>query len=227
MDEQLDQRRADVVIVGLAATQHGVVSSRQLIDAGLGRSAIAHRARSGWLHRLYRGVFAIGHLPISREARWIAAVLACGDDAVLSHTSGLAHWDLRASSDSKIDITIATRNGLAPRDGMRIHRSGTLTPMEVTTHHGIPVTSVARTLLDAAAILQRHSLTRTVERTEILELFDLTAVQTTLDLHPRHRGSASLSAAFTARTSSHDQNSKPSSSGSAQPTTFRDHSSTT
>jgi hypothetical protein len=118
----------------------------------------------------------------------MAAALACGDSAALSHTSGLAHWDLRASSDPKIDITIATRNGLSPRDGVRIHRSGTLTPVEVTTHKGIPVTTVARTLLDAAAILQPHSLTRTVERSEILELFDLTAIQATLDLHRAHRG---------------------------------------
>jgi hypothetical protein len=194
MDEQLDQIRADVVIAGLAATQHGVVSWRQLTDAGLGRGAIAHRAHSGWLHRLYRGVFAVGHLPSSPEARWMAAVLACGDNAALSHTSGLALWDLRASSDPKIDITVATRNGLSHRDAIRIHRSGTLTPVEVTTHEGIPVTTVARTLLDAAALLQPHSLTRTVERSEILELFDLTAIQVTLDLHPAHRGRGRLTA---------------------------------
>jgi predicted transcriptional regulator of viral defense system len=136
MDEQLDQARADVIIAGHAANQHGMVSWRQLTDAGLGRGAIAHRARSGWLHRLYRGVFAVGHLPSSPEARWMAAVLACGDNAALSHTSGLAHWDLRASSDPKIDVTVATRNGLSPRDAIRIHRSGTLMPVEVTTHDG-------------------------------------------------------------------------------------------
>lgn len=87
-------------------------------------------------------------------------------------------------------------NGLSPRDGVRIHRSGTLTPVEVTTHKGIPVTTVPRTLLDAAAILQPHSLTRTVERSEILELFDLTAIEATLDLHPTHRGRGPLIAAL-------------------------------
>jgi hypothetical protein len=192
VDEQLDPLRADAHIASLAAGQHGVVSWRQLIDAGLGRGAIAHRSRSGWLHRLYRGVFAIGHPPLSREAWWMAAVLSCGEHAALSHTSGLAHWDLRASSDPNIDITIATRNGLASRDRIRIHRSGTVTEVETTTHRAIPVTTVARTLLDSAAGLTPSALTRAVERSEILGLFDLAAVQSTMHLHPTHPGARRL-----------------------------------
>ena len=95
VDEQTDQTRADVRVAVLAARQHGVVSWRQLIDAGVGRGAIDHRVRVGWLHRMHRGVFAVGHPPLTREARWMGAVLACGDGAGLSHACATALWEIR------------------------------------------------------------------------------------------------------------------------------------
>jgi very-short-patch-repair endonuclease len=193
---RLDLTGADAVIAGLAARQHGVASWRQLIDAGLGPGAIAHRVRGGLLHRLYRGVFAVGYRPSTRHARWMAAVLAYGDRAALSHTSALAHWDLRQSSSTMIDITVATRNGLSGRAGIRLHRCGALTEADVTERHRIRVTTVARTLLDAAASLQSPSLARTIERSEILELFDLGAVERTLESHVNHPGAAALAAAI-------------------------------
>ncbi len=183
-------------IARLAGRQHGVVSWRQLVDAGLGRGAIAHRVRSGLLHRLYRGVFAVGYRPTTREGWWMAAVLAYGVRAALGSTTALAHWDLRPSSARKIDVIVATRNGLAQREGIRLHRCGAIAEAETTVHRAIPVTTVARTLLDAAAILQPQSLNRTIERSEILELFDLRAVRHTLELHPTHGGANRLHAAI-------------------------------
>jgi hypothetical protein len=151
--------------------------------------------RTGLLHRLHRGVFGVGYRPISREAWWMAAVLAYGTRAALSHTSALAHGDLRPSTGRRIDITVATRNGLTMREGVRLRRCAAITGGEVTVHRAIRVT-VARTLLDSAAILAPANLARTVERAEILALFHLSAVERTLDLHPAHPGAARLAAAI-------------------------------
>lgn len=192
MDERIDQARPDVAVAAIATRQHGVVSWQQLVAAGLGRGAIAHRVRAGLLHRLHRGVFAVGHVALTRESRWMAAVLAYGSRAALSHASALAHWDLRASSAAIIDIAVRSRNGLARRQGIRLHRLGALTATEVATHRGIPTTSVARTLLDAASRLQRPGLARAVERAEVLRLFDLGAVLGTLSAHPTHPGARRL-----------------------------------
>lgn len=187
--------RPDAVIAQLAARQRGIVSSRQLIEAGLGPGAIAHRARTGLLHRLHRGVFAVGHRPTMRQARWMAAVLAYGDRAALSHAVALCHWDVRDSSSPWIDVAVPTRNGVCSGKGIRVHRCGALRDDEVTVHDGIPITTVARSLLDAAPGLRPTGLARAVERSEILRLFDLTTVQQVLDRHGNHRGAAPLAAA--------------------------------
>ena len=192
MHANVDQPRADAVIAALAARQYGVVSRRQLDDAGLTRGAIEHRLRIGRLHWMHRAVYAVGYPPLMREARWMGAVLACGDGAGLSHACATALWEIRPYTGIWIDVTVPTRGGRRKRNGLRIHRCGTLTAEEVTTHRAIPVTSVARTLLDVAATLRPPSLARTVEQTEIRRLFDLTAVERTLARHPNHPGARPL-----------------------------------
>ena len=188
MGAQLDQAHPDAVIAMLAARQHGVVSRRQLVDAGLGPNAIARRARIGWLHRMHRGVYAVGHPPLTREARWMGAVLAHGETAALSRFCATALWEIRPYNGVWIDVTVSSRGGRSRREGIRLHRCATLAADDMTTHRGIPVTSVARTLLDVAATLSAPSLARTVERTEILRLFDLTAVENTIARHRNHPG---------------------------------------
>ena len=183
---QLDQPHTDAIIAALAARQHGVVTRDQLIDAGLGRGAIAHRIRIGWLHRMHRGVFAVGHPPLTREARWMGGVLACGEGAGLSHACATALWEIRPYTGIYIDVTVPSRAGRASRDRIRLHRSSTLSADDVTTHRGIPVTTIARTLLDVAATLRAPSLARTIEQTEIARLFDLKKVEETLARHPHH-----------------------------------------
>lgn len=192
MDGETAKLSADAVIAAIAARQHGLVAYRQLLAAGIGRGAIEHRIRTGRLIRVQRGVYAVGHVHESVLVRRMAAVLTCGDGAVLSHLSALAHWELRGSSAQKIHVTVPRRNGSRSRPGLGVHRSLVLPPSETTTRRAIPVTSVARSLLDAAAMLAPHALSRAVERSEILRLFDLDAVQRTVRLHPTHPGAARL-----------------------------------
>jgi very-short-patch-repair endonuclease/predicted transcriptional regulator of viral defense system len=188
------QPHVDQLIAELAARQHGVVSWRQLLALGLGRGAIEHRIRIGRLHRMHRGVYAVGHRRVSREGRWMAAVLACGDGAVLSHRSAAALWELRPSAAGKIDVTVPARSGRASRATIRVHRSGALPASEITRHQGIAVTRVARTLFDLAETVPRSAAQRALERAEGLQLFDLLAMQTMIDLHRTRRGSRRLAA---------------------------------
>lgn len=196
MDAETTQLTTDAIIAVVAARQHGLVAYRQLLAAGIGRGAIEHRIRTGRLIRVQRGVYAVGHVHESGLVRRMAAVLTCGDGAVLSHLGALAHWELRGSSARKIHVTVPRRNASRSRAGIVVHRSLVLPPSETATHRAIPVTSVARSLLDGAAILAPHALSRAVERCEILRLFDLAAVAHTLRLHPTHPGAARLRSAI-------------------------------
>lgn len=136
------------VIADIAARQHGVVSTGQLRWAGLSRSAISDWAQAGRLHRLYRAVYAVGHTNLSAEGRWLAAVLTCGEGAVLSHQSAAALWGISPRCPPTVHVTVPSHNGRRKRDGIRLHRSATLTPADVTRRRNIPVTTHARTLSD-------------------------------------------------------------------------------
>jgi hypothetical protein len=182
----------DVQIARRAAAQHGVVKLAQLVAAGLGRGAIALRLRGARLHRLYRSVFAVGHTRLSREGHWLAAAFALGDGAALSHVTAGALWAIRPSASVATHLTVPTHNGRAQRPGIIVHRSTTLRPQDVTELAGIPVTSVARTLLDLAGMLAPGPLERAVERSLQLQLFDLVAVRSVLAANPRRRGAAAL-----------------------------------
>jgi very-short-patch-repair endonuclease len=193
---QLDQVNPDAAIAEIAARQHGVVSRKQLAHVGLGPKAIDRRVRIGSLHRMHRGVYSIGYRPLTREARWMGAVLGHGDDAALSHACATALWEIRPYNGIWIDVTVPTRGGRTRRERIRLHRSSTLGAEDLTTHRGIPVTTVARTLLDVAATSREPSLARTIEQTEIRRLFELTAVDETLARNPHHPGAKKLTQAL-------------------------------
>lgn len=122
----------------------------------------------------------------------MAAVLACGDGSALSHACATALWEIRPYTGVWIDVAVPTRAGRVNRDRIRLHRSRSFGADDVAMHRGIRVTTVARTLLDAAAAFSEHSLTRTIEQAEIRRLFDLRAVQGALARHPHHPGAARL-----------------------------------
>ena len=189
--------RIDERIAVLAARQHGVVALRQLVVLGLTQRAAAHRAAVGRLHRVHRGVYAVGHPLLSRHGHWMAAVLAAGPGAALSHTSAAALWQLRPTAATRIDVTVPSAAGRQGRRGLRIHRTPTLRPDEVTEHENIPVTTPARTLLDLAATLSRRTLERALDQSEILDLFDLTSLTALATTHAGERGGTALARALT------------------------------
>src|SRR5690348_114190 len=111
----------------LAQAQHGVVSRRQLLELGMSRDQVQDRSAGGRLHRIHRGVYAVGHRKLSLKGVWTSAALACGPGAVLSHRAALALWDLRTSESGLIDVTVPGRSRQRGRAGIRVHKSEVLT----------------------------------------------------------------------------------------------------
>jgi very-short-patch-repair endonuclease len=146
----------DKRIAALASRQQGYVSRRQLLRLGLGREAINRRVRAGRLISVHTGVYAVGHIPALPLARAFGALLACGETAVLSHSSALTLYGVYRMWDLPFEVTAPTKRRLRT---VRLHRAR-LTPGDITTKHGLPVTSPARTALDNAPRLSRRQLGR-------------------------------------------------------------------
>ena len=168
MPEQSDPK--DLRVARIAARQHGVVSIHQLRDAGLSADAVLDRRRAGRLHRLHRGVYAVGHIAPSIERRWMAAVLAHGARAVLSHRSAAALWGLLSAGDAPVDVSIPKRSGRRAREGIRLHRSTSLQLDHVTRRRGIPATTPARTIADLRPLLSAPLLRRAIRQAGVLGL---------------------------------------------------------
>ncbi len=192
MRQNVDTGPPDARIARIAAAQFGVVGLAQLEAAGLGPGAIYSRVRAGRLHRLHRGVFAVGHTRLSADGHRLAAVLALGRSAALSHLDAGAHRSLRPSNAGAIHVTVPSHAGRLRRPGIVVHRSIALRPQDTTVHEGILTTSVARTLLDLAGMLAPGPLERAAERSLALRLFDLAAVRSVIAANRTHRGAAPL-----------------------------------
>jgi hypothetical protein len=176
----------------LAERQHGVVALRQLQLLGLSKSAVSRRARGGRFHRIHRGVYAVGHPKLTGYGHWMAAVLACGPMAVLSHRSTAGLSGLRPDNRRKSDVSLPSPSA-RPKAGIEVHRSVTLTADDVTTVEGIPCTTIARTLVDLGDVLDRRAVERAVEQAEVLRLFDLREVHRAIDRAGPRRGAGLLS----------------------------------
>jgi hypothetical protein len=171
----MDAQRVEHLVVRLAEAQHGVVARRQLYALGLGRGAVESWIERGRLHRLHRGVYALGHTCLTADGRWAAAVAACGPGAALSHRSAAALWDLLPTGAATIDVTVPVAGGRRRRRGLRIHRCPAAA---TTTRRGIRVTTPAQTLRDLAPIVGARALARAVEQVEVQRL-DVGALATT------------------------------------------------
>jgi very-short-patch-repair endonuclease len=180
------ERPGNRKIAELGDRQHRVVAIRQLVALGFGRGAIEHRLSSGYLHTLYRGVYAVGCATVSRRGAIMAAALACGENAIASHHAAALVWGLRLSDRSVIDVTAGrSRHG---QPGIKLHRVRVLHPEDCGRVDGIPVTSVPRTILDLAEVLQPHQLANVVTEAEARRVFDLRAVERLMARSSGRRG---------------------------------------
>ena len=171
----------------------GVVSRRQLGGLGVSRHTVDHWLRAGRLHRVHQGVYAFGHTALRAEGHRLAAVLACGPDAVLSHRSAAAHWGLLRTDQTRIDVTAPRGRHGAP--GIRLHRSRSLDAQDTTHHEGIPITTVHRTLLDLAGTARPSELERALAQSERLQLYDHRATTDVIARANGHRGTQILAQA--------------------------------
>jgi very-short-patch-repair endonuclease len=186
----------DRIVMALAARQHGVVTASELVGAGLSRGAVARRVARGWLQRQHRGVYLVGPL-YGPHTRDMAAVLACGGTALLSHRSAAALWRIASPWDGDVDVT--TGRALPPRRGIRLHRVRQVDPRDVAEHQGVPVTAPARTLLDIATLLPLRDLARALEQAEILRLASPTSLAEIVERTRGHHGAAPLTKALRTR----------------------------
>jgi predicted transcriptional regulator of viral defense system len=190
---QSAQPPLDRAIGDLATSQHGVIALTQLIALGLSASAVRMRVATGRLRRIHRGVYAVGHGALSPRGHVMAAVLACGPGAVASHRDAAMLHGLRPNTRRTVDVSSPGRRGRGIA-GVDAHRGDTLRPADVMTVDGIPCTRVARTLLDLAEVVSRRQLERACDQAELLQLFDLRAVEDVLSRADGRRGAATLRA---------------------------------
>ena len=182
------------LLVAFATAQHAVISLAELRELGFTDEGVRKRCARGRLHRIYHGVYAL--VPkslLTREGRWMAAVLAAGPGAVLSHRTAAALHEIRRTDRANVEV-IAVGRSPRKRAGIEIHRSTTLTPADTTTVNGIPCTTVARTLLDLAAVLPRRAVERAFDQAEMEDVLNLQRSSTELRRNPNHRGGPTVRA---------------------------------
>ncbi len=173
--------------------QHGVVSRAQLFALGHTRTGIQRRLDKRRLHRIHRSVYAVGHKRLTAQGRWMAAVLACGPGAALSHRDAAALHDLRRIGSGRIDVTAPKRHNLP---GIRSHWARTLDPQDTTVVDGIPVTSLARTYLDLAEVLTVNRLIDALEAGERQNKLDVGAIEAVVARNPGRHGIPALQGAL-------------------------------
>jgi very-short-patch-repair endonuclease/predicted transcriptional regulator of viral defense system len=171
----------------LARRQHGVITRSQLLDLGFSAEAIKHRIQKGRLHTVVRGVYAVGRPHLNREGRWVAAVLACGPGAVLSHRSAAALWGFGREHPAYIDVSVR-RTSEARIPGLRCHRRPSLPSQEITARLNIPLTQPVRTFLDLATVTGPKTLERSINEADKLDVIDADALRRALDDHPGESG---------------------------------------
>jgi very-short-patch-repair endonuclease len=154
----------------IAARQHGVVTAAQLAALGIRRGGRARRIEAGRLHPVHRGVYAVGHPGLSSEGRWMAAVLACGEGAVLSHAAAAALWGMLPPPPGAVEVTVPGDGGRRRQAGIRLHRSRTLVRELTTRRQNIPATVPARTIADLRRVAPASELRRAIREAGVLGL---------------------------------------------------------
>jgi very-short-patch-repair endonuclease/predicted transcriptional regulator of viral defense system len=170
--DRLTLQDADALVGELGAAQHWVVTHEQLQGLGLGADSVGHRVKTGRLHPVYRGVYAIGRPALEQQGRWMAAVLACGDEALLSHRSAAALWGL-ARNPAEQEVEVVTPDAvLRGRPGIRVHRRADLRAEHRREVDGIPVTDPISTLVDLASCAPEWQVEQAINAADRLGLVD-------------------------------------------------------
>ena len=179
-------------IAAVAARQHGVITFGQAVAAGLSPASVHRWAAGGHLHRLHHGVYAVGHANVTREGCYLAAVLAGGTGAALSHqpAARLLGLDLTKTVGT-IHISMPRGDKRSPR-GVVVHRPRSLDPIDLARRRGIPTTTETRTLFDQAALLAPSALRAQFERAEYLETLDRARLEALLSGATGRRGLGEL-----------------------------------
>lgn len=177
----------------VAARQHGRITTGQLASCGLDGSAVRRRVRMGYLHRVHRGVYTVGHAGATLHALFMQAVLAGGEGAALSHWASAALWDLVRWDGRDVDVTVRGSGGRL-REGILFHRSRSRRPRDVTRHYGMRVTTPARALLEIAPQLSDHRLRRVVRKAEAERRGTLEQIADVLSRANGHRATRRLAA---------------------------------
>jgi very-short-patch-repair endonuclease len=179
------------VCARLGASQEGAVSRRQLLSAGISRHAIDHAIKTGYLHRVHRGVYIVGHLALAPFATESAALLSCGQGAVVSHHSAAYLWGLVTDRPSGVDITAVARN-CGSKAGIRVHRVADIDKRELRSRHGLPITSPARTLIDLAAEASLQEMEDGVAEARVKRLIRSGELEAAVERAGRRRGAARM-----------------------------------
>ena len=174
------------------------MARRQLIALGFTDDGIRHRVSRARLRAIWRGIYAVGRPELTRHGRWIAAVLACGTDALLGHETAAALWGIRRHGFAFIAVSVPPRT-FRRYAGIRIHRRA-MPIADVTRRDCIPVTTPARTLIDLATVLGHELLEAAVNEADRLELIDPERPRAAIDEHARVEGVAALRAVLDRRT---------------------------
>lgn len=182
----------DAALARIAAAQRGLVTRAQLLESGLGRGALAHRLERGRLHLVHRGVYLLGHPVPPPLAVELAATLACGRGAVVSHRSAATLWAILGPTTGPVDVTVPGRDCGRRRAGVRVHRARRLDRRDTTTKAGVPVTTPARTLLDLAEVVSDRELVRALGEAYVRGLVRRTTLGAVLDRSPGRRGAPRL-----------------------------------
>lgn len=188
------QGGGEPAVAWIAARQLGVVTTWQLRAAGWGRGMVSRRLASGRLTHLHRGVYAVGR-PLLPGARELAAVLACGADAVVSHRSAAVLWGLTTVPPAEVEVSVVAKNRKSRR-GVRVHRLSTLDARDRTERNGIPVTSPARTLIDFAASASADDLEWALAQARAMRLVGDWELSAALGRAANHPGMVAVRAAL-------------------------------
>lgn len=179
-------------IAELAARQHGIVARGQLLALGLSSTTITRWLQNGHLHQLYRGVYAVGHTRLTQEGRWLAAVLASGAGAVLSHgPAGQLAGITSRRERFALHVSTPRRSGGSPR-GIVTHRPRNLEPRDTTTRLQIPTTNVTRTVWDVASTRPPLQTRRAFEKAESRNLLNRPRLAQLLEASPSRKGAGTI-----------------------------------